>query len=222
MANLPSRLDPGVSRDGPDRLDAPRRRRRRARLGLTDRELPEVEDRGRQHRVGPGAVTPSTRWSSVPTPPDGDDRDVAGLDDRAVRSRSKPSFVPSRSMEVSRISPAPSVGDLARPTPRRRGPTGVRPPWVNTSQPAPPSVRRRASIATTTHCAPNSSAISEMSSGRSTAAVFTPTLSAPARSRRRASSTRPHPSADGEGDEHLLGDVARPSRRSSPGHRRTR
>ena len=43
-------------------------------------------------------------------------------------------------------------------------------------------------MATTTHWAPNSAASSVTSSGRSTAAVLTPTLSAPARSRARASS----------------------------------
>ena len=81
-------------------------------------------------------------------------------------------------------------------------PVGVRPPWVNTSKPR--SVRR-ASMATTQHCVPNSSAISLISSGRSTADVFTDTLSAPARSRRRASSTRADAAADRERDEHLLG-----------------
>ena len=60
-------------------------------------------------------------------------------------------------------------------------------------------------MATTTHWLPNSSASSATSSGRSTAAVLTPTLSAPARNSRRASSTRAHAAADGEGDEHLLG-----------------
>ena len=44
-------------------------------------------------------------------------------------------------------------------------------------------------MATTQHWVPNSSAISRISSGRSTAALFTDTLSAPARRSRRASST---------------------------------
>ena len=44
-------------------------------------------------------------------------------------------------------------------------------------------------MATTQHCAPNSAAISEISSGRSTAAVLSETLSAPTRRSRRASST---------------------------------
>ena len=48
-------------------------------------------------------------------------------------------------------------------------------------------------MATTTHWAPNSSAISRTRSGRSTAAVLSATLSAPARSSSRASSTERTP-----------------------------
>ena len=48
-------------------------------------------------------------------------------------------------------------------------------------------------MATTTHWAPNSSASSATRSGRSTAAVLTQTLSAPARSSARASSTERMP-----------------------------
>jgi hypothetical protein len=44
-------------------------------------------------------------------------------------------------------------------------------------------------MASTTHCAPNTSASSESSSGRATAAEFTDTLSAPASSTACASST---------------------------------
>ena len=44
-------------------------------------------------------------------------------------------------------------------------------------------------MAHTTHWLPNTAAISEMSSGRATAALLTDTLSAPARSIVRASST---------------------------------
>ena len=76
-------------------------------------------------------------------------------------------------------------------------PVGVRPPWRYTSK--PPPGRRLASMAQTTHWAPNSVAMSAISSGRSTAAVFTLTLSAPARSIRRASSTvrMPPPTVNG-------------------------
>ena len=48
-------------------------------------------------------------------------------------------------------------------------------------------------MAVTTHWAPNSAAISVISSGRCTAEVLTLTLSAPARSSRRASSTERMP-----------------------------
>ena len=65
-------------------------------------------------------------------------------------------------------------------------PVGVRPPATWTSQ--PPS-RRLASIASTTHWAPNTCAISSISSGRSTAAELTATLSAPASSTAWASAT---------------------------------
>ena len=44
-------------------------------------------------------------------------------------------------------------------------------------------------MATTTHWAPNSRAVAVMSAGSAIAAVLTATLSAPARSRRRAAST---------------------------------
>ena len=54
-------------------------------------------------------------------------------------------------------------------------------------------------MAVTTHWAPNSAAISVISSGRWTAEVLTLTLSAPARNRRRASSTEriPPPTVKG-------------------------
>ena len=54
-------------------------------------------------------------------------------------------------------------------------------------------------MATTTHWAPNSAASSPISSGRSMAAVLTETFSAPAISRRRASSTdrTPPPTVNG-------------------------
>ena len=60
-------------------------------------------------------------------------------------------------------------------------------------------------MATTAHWPPNSSAISRTRAGRSTAAVFTPTLSAPARRRRRASSAVRTPATHRQGDEDLLG-----------------
>ena len=62
--------------------------------------------------------------------------------------------------------------------------------------------------------APNSRLISETSSGRFTAAVLTLTLSAPARSSRRVSSTVRMPPPIVNGMKHLLGDGSRPSRPS--------
>ena len=88
-------------------------------------------------------------------------------------------------MLVSRISPAPrSAPSRAHSTASL--PVATRPPFRNTSN--PPSGVRFASIASTTHCAPNVSASSSTSSGRRTAAEFTDTLSAPASSTACASS----------------------------------
>ncbi len=53
---------------------------------------------------------------------------------RRVSSRSNPSRVPSRSIEVSRISPAPMAAHRSAHS-RASRPVGVRPPWVKTSQP---------------------------------------------------------------------------------------
>src|SRR5579864_730668 len=99
-------------------------------------------------------------------------------------------------MLVSRISPAPdSAARTAQSTASR--PVAVRPPCVYTSH--PPARVRFASIATTMHWLPNCAAPSRITSGRRTAAVFSPTLSAPARSMRRRSSTvaSPPPTVNG-------------------------
>ena len=53
--------------------------------------------------------------------------------------------------------PRPELRRPPPPTRPRRGRRRRRPPWLNTSQPAAPS-RLRASIASTTHCDPNTSA----------------------------------------------------------------
>ena len=93
-------------------------------------------------------------------------------------------------MLVSRISPAPAgLHPRAHSTASR--PVGLRPPWVNTSHPAP---QRLASIATTMHCAPNRPAASSTTPGSCTAAVLIETLSAPAlRSRRTSAALRTPP-----------------------------
>ncbi len=102
-----------------------------------------------------------------------------------MSSRSNPAVVPSASMEFSRISPTPSR------TPRRAQSTASSPvprwpPCVVTSNPdaQPAAAVRRASTDSTMHCEPNSRAASGSRSGRAIAAVFSDTLSAPARSSR--------------------------------------
>ena len=86
-------------------------------------------------------------------------------------------------------------------------PVERRPPCVVTSNPesvrtsgaAVPGPHRRASTESTTHWAPNRSAASASSSGRAIAAVLTPHLSAPARSRASKSATArtPPPTVSG-------------------------
>ncbi len=93
-------------------------------------------------------------------------------------------------MLVSRISPAP------RSTPSRaqcdRVAAGRRPATGDERLPARPR-RDLASIASTTHCAPNVAASSSSSSGRASAAELTDTLSAPASSTAWASATERMP-----------------------------
>ncbi len=99
---------------------------------------------------------------------------------------SYPDFVPSLSMDVSRISPAPrSVPSRAHETASR--PVSCRPPCVYTDH--EPCMFAFASIASTTHWLPNVDAHSFRSAGRSTAAELTATLSAPARRTARMSET---------------------------------
>src|SRR5574341_652027 len=136
------------------------------------------------------------KCSMRPAPPDA----ITGIDTASatarVNSRSYPSRVPSRSMLVSKISPAPRASaSRAHSTALRSVP--FRPPCVYTRH--LPLATLFASIATTTHCDPNFSAAAVISGGFSTAAVFTATLSAPAsRIARKSSSVRtPPPTANG-------------------------
>ena len=81
-------------------------------------------------------------------------------------------------------------------------PVPRRPPCVVTSKPdgsAAAVGHRRASTDSTMHCEPNRCAPRASSSGRATAAVLTPTLSAPARSSRSTSSAvrTPPPTVSG-------------------------
>src|SRR3990170_74299 len=146
----------------------------------------------------PPAVSPSYRWSSPPTPPEA----ITGIPTRSTMARvsrmSYPSRVPSRSMLVSRISPAPHSSIRADQSTASIS-VGVRPPWVTTSHsPGRPGIAR-ASIATTVHWLPNRSAALLTNSGSATAAVLIDTLSAPAESRLRMSSSvrTPPPTVSG-------------------------
>jgi hypothetical protein len=131
----------------------------------------------------------------MPAPPLAMTGTVTAARTARISSRSKPTVVPSASIEFSRISPAPSC-TARRAHATASIPVPVRPPWVVTSK---PDGERRASTDRTTHCDPNRSAASDSSSGRATAAVFSETLSAPARSSRSTSATlrTPPPTVSG-------------------------
>src|SRR5688500_14411449 len=82
------------------------------------------------------SVTPSARCSSAPTPPEAITGTPTASDTARVSARSKPSRVPSRSMLVSRISPAPAASmRFAHCTASR--PVALRPPCVNTCHESP-------------------------------------------------------------------------------------
>ena len=140
---------------------------------------------------------PSDRWSSAPTPPEAiTGTPTASLTAR-VSARSKPLLVPSRSMLVSRISPAPRRA-ISTAHCTASSPVFLRPPWLYTSQPEP-SARAFASMATTMHCAPYFCEASKITCGLATAAELKLTLSAPALSSRRTSATvrTPPPTVSG-------------------------
>src|SRR5262249_33413635 len=74
----------------------------------------------------------STKWSLVPAPPDAITGIATAELTAAVSPQSKPVPVPSRSIEVSSISPAPCCSaSWAHPMALR--PVGVRPPATRTS-----------------------------------------------------------------------------------------
>src|SRR5665213_1728792 len=140
---------------------------------------------------------PSTRWSRLPTPPEAITGTGMLSATALVSGMSNPWRVPSRSIEVSRISPAPSE-TTSWAYSMASIPVELRPPWVKISQRSPPPPRL-ASMATTMHCSPNFSAPSLTNSRRLTAALLIDTLSAPARSSTRISSTvrTPPPTVSG-------------------------
>ena len=138
------------------------------------------------------AATAGAKWSRRPAPPEAMTGMVTSRRTAVISSRSKPSWVPSASMALRRISPAPSCAARAAHSIASR-PADSRPPWVVTSKPQSVPGARRASTLSTRTWLPNRSAISATSSGRWMAAVLTATLSAPARSSRSTSSTEDTP-----------------------------
>ena len=86
---------------------------RHVRLGLAHRVLAEMEDRGRQHRGGVAVADALDQVIEVPTPPEAITGTGTASATARVSAMSKPDLVPSRSIEVSRISPAPSDDHLA-------------------------------------------------------------------------------------------------------------
>jgi hypothetical protein len=103
-------------------------------------------------------------------------------------------------MQFSTISPAPRCCASTIQSSVRRANARVRdgsPVYWRTRH--SPSASRRLSIPTTTHCTPNASASSSINVGRSSAGVFTETLSAPACNTPRASSTVRMPPATQNG-----------------------
>ena len=120
-----------------------------------------------------------------------------------VSARSKPLRVPSRSMLVSRISPAPAAGHAPRPVDRVE--PGVAPAAVGVDVPAGQRRRRAAWRRSRRRCTARRTSPTRRGSpaGSATAAELKLTLSAPALSSRRTSATRAHAAADGERDEHL-------------------
>ena len=106
-------------------------------------------------------------------------------DTAAVISQSKPARVPSRSIDVSRISPAPHASASRAHSTASRAASEV-PLRTNTAK---RSSRRLASIATITAWLPYRLASVVMRPGSFSAAVFRLTLSAPASTAASASSS---------------------------------
>ena len=148
------------------------------------------------------ACTAGAKCSTRPAPPLAITGTVTAPRTARSIARSNPALVPSASIEFSRISPTPSSAPRAAqstasiPVPRR-------PPCVVTSQPdgvgSPSAGTVLASTESTMHCEPNCRDSSDNSSGRAIAAVFTDTLSAPARSNTSTSATErtPPPTVSG-------------------------
>ena len=133
------------------------------------------------------SVRTEARCSGVPPPPDA--ITGTGTDSAIIRVSgiSYPSFVPSASIELSTISPAPSATAFCAHS-RASSPVSTRPPLMKTLYPLGFETSRAASIPRTMHWFPKMRAPSRISSGFFTACEFKLTFSAPARIVERMSS----------------------------------
>ena len=127
----------------------------------------------------------------------GDDRDGQFRQPREGVARVAVLRVPSWSIEVKRISPAPRSACLVRPRRRVRARWAARPPWVVTT----PACRRRSGRRWPRRRTASriSAAMASISAGLATAALLRVILSAPASSSLEASSTdeMPPPTVNG-------------------------
>ena len=210
----PCRVEAGVERRrapacarscrGPCR-DRPHRQpgRGHRRLDLGDRDLAPVEDRRRRARRRRRPRGPPRRSRPGPTaPPEAMTGTSTRLGDRAQQRRCRSPTSSRRGRSRSRAARRPRARRPARPSRPRRGPADSRPPLTTTSKPdgsAASAATARASIATTTAWLPNRAAHAVTSAGSATARVLRLTLSAPARSTSRISSTlrTPPPTVSG-------------------------
>src|SRR4051812_34975049 len=152
---------------------------RRASLTSPMRSCPKWNTLAASTASAP-ASTAGGKCSTAPAPPLAMSGTSTAARTSLISSRSKPAFVPSASIEFSRISPTPSSWPRAAHS-TASIPVPVRPPCVVTSKPDAVSARR-ASTDRTMHWAPKRCEHSPSSSGRRIAAVLMLTLSAPARS----------------------------------------
>ena len=108
-------------------------RRGQTGLDVADAQGAEVEDGRRQHGVGAG-VDGRREVLDRPAPPLAMTGMLTSRRTARISSRSKPSVVPSASIALSRISPAPSSAARTAHSIASR-PALLRPPWVVTSKP---------------------------------------------------------------------------------------
>ncbi len=106
-------------------------------LGFADGELPEVEDRGGQHGSGVAVADAVDEMIEIADAAGGDHGNGTLSAIARVSGMSKPCRVPSRSIEVSRISPAPSE-TTSWAYSIASMPVELRPPWVKISQRSEP------------------------------------------------------------------------------------